>query len=140
MDFEQARPFIEKTHWAVVTTLEPDGLAQSSVIVAGAYQGKAAFCIVRGASKKARNLRRDPRCTVLYVTKDWRSWVTVEGEATLYDYHNTDAEEYRVMLREIFRACGDEDHSDWEEYDQAMVKQDAVVVLVDPKRVFGQLR
>ena len=96
--------------------------------------------IVRGSSVKVRNLRRDPRCTVLTVTGDWRSWATVEGETQLFDYHNTDAEEFRVMLREVFRACGDQDHPDWEEYDQAMRQQDAVVVLVRPQRVYGQLR
>lgn len=139
MDFEQARPFMETNHWGVVTTFQADGLAQSSIVVCGAYQGHAAFCIVRGSSKKARNLRRDPRCTVLSVTKDWRRWVTVEGEAKLYDYHNTDAEEMRIMLREVFNACGDHAHPDWEEYDQAMmVQQDAVVVLVTPQRVYGQ--
>jgi PPOX class probable F420-dependent enzyme len=140
MEFEQVRPFMETHHRGVITTFQADGLAQSSVVVCGAYQGHAAFCIVRGSSRKARNLRRDPRCTVLAVTKDWRSWVTVEGEAKLYDYHNTDAEEMRVLLRDIFNACGDHEHSDWEEYDQAMVKQDAVVVLVTPQRVYGQLR
>ena len=45
----------------------------------------------------------------------------------------------RVELREVFRACGDKDHPDWEEYDEAMVKQDAVIVLVKPDRVYGKM-
>jgi hypothetical protein len=40
----------------------------------------------------------------------------------------------------VFRACGDKDHPDWAEYDEAMVKQDAVVVFVKPERVYGKLR
>jgi hypothetical protein len=40
----------------------------------------------------------------------------------------------------VFNACGDHEHPDWKEYDQAMVQQDAVVVLVTPQRVYGQLR
>ncbi len=56
------------------------------------------------------------------------------------DLSNTDAEKLRVLLREVFQACGDKDHPDWEEYDQAMVKQDAVIVLVKPERVYGKLR
>jgi hypothetical protein len=66
--------------------------------------------------------------------------VSVEGEAKLFDYHNTDAEEVRQLLREVYRACGDKDHPDWDEYDQAMRQQDAVVVLVRPQRVYGILR
>jgi preprotein translocase subunit Sss1 len=64
----------------------------------------------------------------------------VEGAAEVKDYRNTDTEEMRKELREVFRACGDNDHPDWEEYDQAMVKQDAVIVLVEPQRVYGMIR
>ena len=139
MEFEEARPFMEKNHWGVVTTFQPDGAAHSSIIVCGAYQDQAAFVVVRGWSVKLRNLRRDPRCTVLAVSKDWCSSVSVEGEARLHDYTNTNSEEVRVMFREVYRACGDKDHSYWEEYDQAMVTQRAVIVLVRPVRVYGRL-
>ena len=51
----------------------------------------------------------------------------------------TPAAALRVLLREGFRACGDKDHPDWEEYDRAMVEQDAVVFLVPPERVYGRI-
>jgi PPOX class probable F420-dependent enzyme len=140
MEFADARPFLERNHWGVITTHRPDGAGHVSIVVCGAYRDCAAFVIVRGRSVKVRNLRRDPRCTVLAVSKDWRAWVAVEGEAQLFDYRNTAAETFRVMLREVYRACGDQDHPDWEEYDRAMVEQDAVAVLVTPKRVYGLLR
>ena len=140
MDFEQARPFMERNHRGIVTTRQSNGAAHSSIVVCGAYQGNAAFVSVYAKSKKIRNLQRDPRCTILAVAKDWRSWVSVEGNAQLFDYKNTDAEKVRIMLREVYRACGDRDHPDWEEYDQAMVKQKGTVVLVPPERVYGQIR
>jgi PPOX class probable F420-dependent enzyme len=140
MEFEEARPFLERHHRGVITTHQPDGSMHASIVVCGAYQGHAAFVIVRGKSVKTRNLRRDPRCTVLAVTDDWRSWVSVEGTVQLLDYHNTDAETMRVKLREVYRACGDRDHPDWEEYDRAMRQQDAVIVLVRPERVYGLVR
>ena len=140
MTFDDVRPFLERHHRGVITTFQPDGSAHASIVVCGAYQGHAAFVIVRGNSVKARNLRQNPRCTVLAVTEDWRSWATVEGEAQLFDYRNTEAEKFRAMLRELFRACGDKDHPNWEEYDQAMRQQDAVAVLVRPQRIYGLLR
>lgn len=140
MTFEEVRPFLESQHLGVITTHRSDGAAQSSIVFCGAYKGHAAFVAVYGNSKKVRNLRRDPRCTVLAVTRDWLSWVTVEGEAQLFDYTNTDAEENRQMLREVYRACGDKDHPNWDEYDQAMIDQEAVVVLVRSQRVYGLLR
>ena len=73
------------------------------------------------------------------VDTGWRSYAVVEGQAQLLDYRNTPAEEFRVPLRNVYRACGDEDHPDWEDYDEAMVRQDAVVVLVKPARVYGRI-
>jgi PPOX class probable F420-dependent enzyme len=140
MQFEDVRPFLERHHRGVITTYQRDGAAHASIVVCGAYRGQAAFVIVRGKSVKVRNLRRDPRCTVLAVTDDWRAWASVEGQAQLFDATNTDAEELRRLLRDVFRACGDKEHPDWEEYDQAMRAQEAVVVLVQPQRVYGLLR
>ena len=140
MDFEEARPFMENNHRGEITTYQRNGAMHTSIVVCGASQGNATFVIVYGKSAKTRNLRRDPRCTVMAVDNDWRSHTVVEGQAQLLDYRNTPAEEYRALLREVFRACGDKEHPDWEEYDQAMVKQDAVVVFVKPENVYGMLR
>jgi PPOX class probable F420-dependent enzyme len=140
MEFEEVRPFLQRHHRGVITTYQPNGAAHASIVVCGAYQGHAAFVIVRGTSVKVRNLRRDPRCTVLAVTADWRGWVTVEGIAQLFDATNTEAERLRQLLRDVYRACGDKDHPDWDEYDQAMRQQEAVVVLVRPERVYGLMR
>lgn len=140
MEFEEVRPFLQRHHRGVITTYQPNGAAHASIVVCGAYQGHAAFVIVRGTSVKVRNLRRDPRCTVLAVTADWREWVTVEGTAQLFDATNTEAEKLRQLLRDVYRACGDKDHPDWDEYDQAMRQQEAVVVLVRPDRVYGLVR
>ncbi len=139
MEFEEVRPFMEANQPGVITTIRRNGAGQVSIVVCGAYQGNAALVSVRGNSAKVRNLRRNPNCTVLSVTPDWRRFAVVEGQATLYDAGNTDAEELRVLLREVFRACGDKEHPDWEEYDRAMVQQEAVVVLVKPERVYGRV-
>lgn len=140
MEFEDVRPFLERHHWGIITTNQRNGATQASIVFCGAHQGHAAFVAVYGKSAKVRNLRRDPRCSVLAVTKDWKSWVTVEGEVELFDYSNTAAEKMRDMFRQVFRACGDYEHPDWDEYDRAMVQQEAVVVMVRPQRVYGLLR
>lgn len=140
MNFEDAQRFMQTHHRGVIATNRPDGATHSSIVVCGAYEGKAAFVSVYPRSQKIRNLRRDPNCTVLAVRDDWREWVSVEGQATLYDYGNMDAEGCRVMLREVYMACSDTEHPDWDEYDQAMIDQQTVIVLVTPERVYGLLR
>jgi PPOX class probable F420-dependent enzyme len=140
MEFEEARPFLEANHRGVVTTFRRNGAAHSSIVVCGPYQGNMALVAVRGNSVKVRNLRRDPRCTVAATAADWRSYVVVEGQAQLLDYHNTDAEEMRQKLRELYRACGGGEHPNWEEYDMSMRRQNAVAILVSPERIYGRVR
>ena len=140
MNFEDVRPFLERNHRGVLTTVQPNGAMQTSIVVCGAYQGNAALVSVSGDSAKVRNLRRDSRCTVLAVTGDWRSYVVVEGEARLLDPGTTGPEELRQTLREVYRACGDKEHPDWEEYDRVMRQQNSVGILVRPQRVYGLLR
>ncbi len=103
MDFEEVRPFLEANHRGVVTTFQRNGAAQASIVVCGAYQGNMALVSVRGNSAKVRNLRRDPRCTILTVAPDWRSYVVVEGQAQLKDASNTEAEELRLELRQVYQ-------------------------------------
>jgi PPOX class probable F420-dependent enzyme len=140
MEFEDVRPFLEANHRGVVTTVRPNGAVQASVVVCGPYHDQVALVSVRGDSAKIRNLRRDPRCTVLTVAPDWRSYVVIEGQAQFLDAGNTEAEELRRCLREVYRACGGGEHPDWEEYDRVMRERRAVVLLVRPDRIYGLLR
>ena len=142
MEFQGYENFVNANNKrGIITTYRRNGAGHISIVVVGAYQGKAAYVIVHGNSVKVRNLQNDNRCTVTAVSEGWRSCVSVEGTATLMDYRNTDAETMRVELREVYRACSAHgDHPDWEEYDQAMVEQDGVIVLVEPERVYGFVR
>jgi len=74
------------------------------------------------------------------VDSDWRSYVIVEGQATLFDSGNTDAEKLRLLRRAVYSACGGGEHPNWDEYDQVMGDQDAVVVLTSPDKVYGMIR
>lgn len=137
MEFEDARPFMERNHRGVITTYRATGGMHNSLVSSGAYKGNAAFVIVYPKAIKTSNLKRDPRCTVMTVDTEWRRHTVVEGQAQLFHGGNTDAEELRILLRKVYRVCGDKDHPDWGEFDRAMVEQEAVVVLVKPERVYG---
>src|SRR2546426_9502474 len=92
MEFEEARPFLERHHRGVITTYRPNGAMHASIVVCGAYQGHAAFVIVRGTSVKARHLRRDSRCTVLAGTEDWRGGGGGGGGEQVFGARQTEAE------------------------------------------------
>ena len=140
MEFEQAKDFLSTNHRAVVNTINSNGYIQSSIVVAGTYQDYLALVSIRGRSSKITNLRKKSKCTVNITSSDWRNYVVIEGDATLIDATNTEEEQLRQKLREIFKVCGDGIHSDWDEYDRVMKQQQAVIVLIDPQKVYGLLR
>ena len=139
MTFDDILPFLNANHNGVVVTFRRSGSAQMSIVTCGLIQQGVAFSTLQGSAKYA-NLRRDPRCSLLVSAPNWRRYLVLEGEATVLSSQHTDPEELRLTLREVYRAASGSEHPNWEEYDQAMVKQDAIIVLVKPDRVYGKLR
>lgn len=136
MDFNDALPFLNQHHRTVVTTFRRSGTAQMSIVLGGPFEGRMAL-VARADTAKVRNLRRDPRASVLVVSDDWRGWVAVDGTAEVRGSGDTGAEELRVLLRDIYKAAGG-DHSDWDEFDKTMRDEDRAAVLITPDRVSGQ--
>jgi PPOX class probable F420-dependent enzyme len=127
----------------VVSTLRGDDGVQSSVVNAGVLahplrEGQVVGLVAIGGSRKLRNLRADPRVTIV-VRAGWR-WATVEGTAEIIgpdDPHpDVDGEALRLLLRDVFRAAGGT-HDDWDTYDRVMAEDRRAAVLVVPRRVYA---
>jgi PPOX class probable F420-dependent enzyme len=127
----------------VMSTLRPDSTIQSSLVNAGVLDhpvtGKPVVGLVaRGQTRKLANLRARPRTTVV-VRAGWE-WVAVEGPVDLAGpddrLGDLDAERIRLLLREIFTACGGT-HDDWDTYDRVMAEERRTGVLVTPDRVYS---
>jgi PPOX class probable F420-dependent enzyme len=126
----------------VISTLRPDGSAQSSVVNAGVMAHpvdatQVVALVATGGSRKLHNLRADPRATIV-ARAAWR-WATVEGTAQIIgpdDPHPAiDAEALRTLLQDVFRAAGGT-HDDWDAYDRAMAEERRAAVLITPRRVY----
>lgn len=128
---------------SVVSTLRADATIQSSVVNAGVFDHPVtrrpgvAF-VSRGEARRLAHLRSRPRATVV-VRAGWR-WVAAEGPVDLAGPRDplpgVDAERLRLLLREIFTACGGE-HDDWAAYDAAMAREGRTAVLLTPDRVYS---
>lgn len=127
----------------VVSTTRADGTVQSSVVNAGVIDhpvtGRPVVAFVaRGSSRRLANLRARPRATVV-IRAGWR-WAAVEGPTELVGPDDpasgVDAEQRRVLLREIFSAAGGT-HDDWDDYDEVMARERRVAVLLAPERSYG---
>jgi PPOX class probable F420-dependent enzyme len=126
----------------VISTIRGDGSVQSSVVNAGVLShpvnGERVVGLVAAGRAKLRNLRADPRCTIV-VRGGWR-WVAVEGAAEIIGPDDArpevDGEGLRILLREIFKAAGGR-HDDWDAYDRTMAEERRAAVLIAPRRVYS---
>lgn len=128
---------------AVVSTLRADQTIQASLVNAGVIPHPATAEPVLGfvtyGAVKLANLRARPQVTITF-RGGWR-WATIEGTAELAGPDDTPqwlggADQLRLLLREVFTACGGT-HDDWTEYDRVMAEQRRTVVLINPARIYG---
>ena len=133
---DSARQFATENHQGVVTCFRRNGMPQMSIVTCGAYRDGVAFTTTAGRAKLL-NLQRDPRCSLMVSKRDWWGYMVLEGRATILSPENTAADELRLALRDVYRAATNQDHPNWEEYDQAMVDDRRSAVIVVPDHVYG---
>jgi PPOX class probable F420-dependent enzyme len=126
----------------VLGTLRDDGSIQASVVNAGVLPHPLTTrhvvgLVAIGGARKLRNLRADPRATI--VARSGWQWVAVEGNAEIIgpdDPHpDLDGDAVRILLRNIFQAAGGT-HDDWDTYDRVMFEERRAAVLLAPRRIY----
>jgi len=132
--------FIAEHRWGVLATIKSDGRPQLSN-VGYAYDTEADLIRVSVTADRAktRNLRADPRVTLHVASKDFWTWVAVEGTAALTpvaaDPHDPTVEELIAYYRGVSG-----EHENWDEYRSAMVADRRLVVRFRPEHTYGQFR
>ena len=126
----------------VLSTLRRDGSVHASVVNAGVLNHpltgvQVVGLVAAGGTRKLRNLRADPRATIV-ARAGWQ-WAAVEGTAEIIgpdDPHpDVDSERLRLLLQDIFRAAGGT-HDDWDTYDRVMADERRAAVLLAPRRAY----
>ena len=133
---DKVRDFATQTHRGVLTTFRRNGAVQISIISCGPYRDGIAFTVTE-TRVKLKNLRRDPRCSLMVSNENWWGFVVLEGKATILSMDNTPPDEFRDALRDTYRTASGEEHSNWEEYDQAMKDDRRSVIIVVPDHIYG---
>ncbi|MEE8464857.1 MAG: PPOX class F420-dependent oxidoreductase [Dehalococcoidia bacterium] len=133
---DNVKKFTTENHQGVLTCFRKNGMPQMSIVTCGAYRDGVAFSTTIDRAKLIL-LKRDSRCALMVSKQDWWGYVVLEGRATVLSPDNTGAEELREALRGVYRAATNQDHPNWEEYDQAMVDDRRAAVIVVPDHVYG---
>ena len=131
--------FVAAQKWGVLATIKHDGRPQLSNVGYAFDAERALFRVsVTDSRAKTRNLRNDPRVTLHVTSRDFWTWVAVEGSAELTpvatDPHDATVEELITYYRGISG-----EHANWDEYRAAMVADRRLVVRFRPEHTYGQL-
>jgi PPOX class probable F420-dependent enzyme len=136
MELNTALDFVRSRKNGVLVTLKRDGRPQLSNITYALGGDGIVRISITADRAKFNNLRRDARAS-LYVSKeDFWGYVVLDANAQLSppaaDVNDATVEELIVLYRD---AAGE--HPDWDEYRQAMVSDQRVIVRLHPVHAYG---
>ena len=121
----------------VLATIKRDGRPQlSNVSYHFDPRGNAIEVSITEPRAKTRNLRRDPRASILVSSDDGWTYAVAEGTAELSppaaDLHDDTVE---ALIR-LYRSIAGE-HPDWDDYRRAMVTDRRVLMRLPISHVYG---
>src|SRR3954451_9686295 len=129
MEIAAAIDYVRTNHQAVLYTRRADGSPQLSPITLDVDGAGPGVVFRPGAAYKARNLRRDPRCSLCVFPDTWVGrWVQLDGTADLLSL--PDALEPLVAYYRGLRG----EHPDWDDYRAAMVRERRLLIRVTVER------
>ena len=131
--------FVAGQHAGVLATLKRDGRPQlSNLFYAWDDDLRLARISVTADRAKTRNLQADPRITLHVASRDFWTWVAVEGTAELTpvaaDPHDATVEELITYYRGVSG-----EHPAGDGYGAAMVGDRRLVVRFRPEHAYGRL-
>lgn len=125
-DAESARAFLRDNHRAVLATTRRDGSPQLSPVTVGVDDDGYAVVSTREPSMKVRNLRRHPHASLCAFTDNFfGQWVQVAGPVEIVSLP-----EAMDGLIAVYRQAKGEEHPDWDEFRDAMVREQRVLVRI----------
>ncbi len=120
--------FIRPRHQAIIITQRAGGRPQASPVTCGVDAGGRIMVSTYPERAKTRNARRAPQVSVLVLSDDFGGpWVQVDGDAVVIGMPAA-----ADALIDYYRAIAGE-HPDWDEYRQAMIRQDKALLRITPR-------
>ena len=121
----------------VLATIKRDGRPQLSNV---SYHFDPREVVLRVSitepRAKTRNLRRDPRASILVDSDDGWSYAVAEGTAELTPPATAPGDDTVEALIALYRNIAGE-HPDWDDYRQAMVTDRRVLLTLPISHVYG---
>jgi PPOX class probable F420-dependent enzyme len=125
MDPQRVREFLRVHHHAVLATTRTDGRPQLSPVTVGVDDEGRILVSTRETAMKAKNLTRDPHASLCLLNDGFfGEWMQAEGTAEVV--HLPEAMD---LLVDYYRRISGE-HPDWNDYRDAMRREQRVMVRI----------
>ena len=129
VDVDALLEFIRPRHHGILLTARSDGTPQASPVTCGVDPEGRLVISTYPQRAKTSNVRRSGTASLVILSDDFGGpWVQVDGDAEVLDM--PDAVE---PLVDYFRGISGE-HPDWDEYREAMLRQNKSLIRITPKR------
>lgn len=120
--------FVEDRHQGILITARDDGAVQASPVTCGWNDGQILIATYPSRAKTV-NAKKRPEVSIVILSNEFNgAWVQIDGRAEALD-----VPEALDGLVEYFR-CISGEHSDWDEYREAMVRQNKSLIRITPER------
>jgi PPOX class probable F420-dependent enzyme len=134
---EKLLALIKSNSLGVLATIKRDGRPQLSNVSYWFDPRNVAIEVsITEPRAKTRNLRRDPRASVLVDSDDGWSYAVAEGNAILTPPATQPHDDTVEALIRLYRNIAGE-HPDWDDYRRAMVDDRRVVMTLPIAHVYG---
>ncbi|MFK4039261.1 PPOX class F420-dependent oxidoreductase [Nonomuraea wenchangensis] len=125
VDRPELLDFLRPRHHGLLSTARADGRPQLSPVTCGVDADGRIVVSTYPERAKTRNAKRDERVSICVLSDDWNGpWVQVDGRAEVLDMP-----EALDGLVEYYRCIAGE-HPDWDEYREAMRRQDKSLIRI----------
>jgi PPOX class probable F420-dependent enzyme len=129
VDRPELLEFLRPRHRGMLATTRRDGRPQLSPVTCGVDPDGRVVVSTYPDRAKAANARHDPRVSIVVQSDDWNGeYVQVDGSAEVVDMPDA-----LDGLVEYFR-CISGEHSNWDEYRDAMRLQDKSLIRITIER------
>ncbi|MGZ4554033.1 MAG: PPOX class F420-dependent oxidoreductase [Mycobacteriaceae bacterium] len=129
VDLTELLEFVRPRHRVVLLTVRADGTPQASPVSCGVDPQGRVLISTYPRRAKAANVRRTGTASVVVLSEEFDGpWVQVDGDAEVLDMP-----EAIEPLVHYYRSISGE-HPDWDEYREAMRRQDKSLIRITPRR------
>ncbi len=130
MTGEEALEYLRANHRGVLATQKRDGRPQLSNVAYMLDDDGTVKISVTKDRAKTRNVQRDPRVSIVSLGSNWYQYVVAEGVGEIVE------EDVLTELRRVYEAVSGKPHPNWEEFDEAMVRDRRVVLRITIHKLY----